>query len=158
MRYEIVVVVPQNKPSTISAVTEFNRIFSRQKHVQRLHDAYPNRLVVFVVESKNIKPEKIYEFEQYLASNDYTKLYATTYEEFNEVDARFFTIDFDDRYFADMRALLIEKLQKALGRKLMIHENIYYCYLTKKQARSGKVSRKLDNYMSNPAVDIIICL
>ena len=158
MRYEIVAVVPQYRPSTISTVMEFNRIFAKQKSVHRLHDAYPNRLAVFTVESKNIKPEKIYEFEQYLTSSEYTKLYAITYKEFDEVDARFFTIDLDDRYFSDMRNLLIKKFEKALGRKLMVYENIYYCYLTKKEARSSKLSRTLDNYMSNPVVDIVVCL
>lgn len=158
MFYKIVVVSPSIRPVDHAVLDSFDENFIRQAHTHREYEAYPNKLIVFTVKGKNLSPKKILDFEQSLDRAGYTKLYATTCDQVTDIDARFFTIDLNQQHFSDMKNLLVKKFEKAIGRKLAVYENIYYLYLTKKEVKAGQLCNTLDIYMSNPAVEIIICL
>ncbi len=158
MFYKIVVVSPSIRPVDHTVLDSFDENFIRQAHTLREYEAYPNKLIVFSVKGKNIKPEKILDFEQSLDRAGYIKLYATTCDQVTQIDARFFTFDLNLEHFSDMKNLLIKKFEKVLGRKLAVYENIYFLHLSKKEVKAGKLRNTLDIYVTNPAVEIIICL
>jgi hypothetical protein len=132
--------------------------FPRSGISKRVFSTKRNKITKFYVESPNLTTAQVKKFEAELKHNGFKKLYSTTYSIVSEVDARFFTINFNPEHFSDMRDLLIQKIEKVLGKKLKTHEEIYYFWLTKSEAKSELLYKRIEVIMDNPAIEIIIGL
>ncbi len=154
--YELVVISTFPYVADESLVETFKRLFQSCKRTKRVYKTKANSLTFFSVEAKEINPKSIKKFEDFLKTNGFTKLYSVvTSDIYNEVDARFFTFRLNPKHFQDMKELLISKIEKAIGKKVKVYEDVYYFHLTKSQAMSKALPNLLDELLDPSLVNIV---
>lgn len=159
--YEIVVVGHFLVVANESVDEVFRMSFIDGTRSKRIFATHTNKLLtIFHVEAKTIDQAKVKKIEKFLISSGYTKLFSAVYsDKMSELDARFFTIRLHSKNFSDMKALLISKIEKAIGGKLKVYDDeIYYFHLTKSQIKSRRLVRLIDDLLFNPAIEVIICI
>jgi hypothetical protein len=138
----------------------FRMNFANATRRKRIINTNSYVLNIFEVEFKKIEFQAIKRFENFLKSAGLTKLYSSTYTNFDDIDVRFFTINLDVKHFADMKEQLTSKIEEALGKKLKRYEGlyqseIYYFQLTKSQIKSRRLIKLIDELLMHPAIKII---
>jgi len=157
-------IVVVSRYSTVTVADEsvnetFRMIFEKNEIHKRTFSTHLNTITLFHINGKTIDQAKVKKFEGFLASNGYFKLHTAMYSDPTwKVDVRFFTINLNPHHFSDIKDLLISKIETALGKKLEVYEDIYYFNLTKAQMKSRRLVRLIDELISNPAIEIVICI
>ncbi len=158
--YDAVMVKSFSTVADESIDETFRMIFGKGTRSKQTYSTHTKTLTVFRVESKVVDKIKVKQFEKFLTSSGYTKLFSAIYsDKMSELDARFFTIRLYSKNLSDIKDLLISKIEKAIGGKLQVHDNeIYYFHLTKSQIKSRKLVRLVDDLVCLPVIDIVICI
>lgn len=155
--YEVVVVGTYSYVADESVDEIFKQRFPNTQRSKRTFATNRNKLTVFIVRTKKIDPKAVKTFESFLAHEGFVKLYSTVYSDTASDDyAHFFTIKLNLEHFADMKDLFISKLEAVLGKKILVHEDIYYYIVSKTFAKSQKRLDLLDKLTDNPILNTII--